>query len=443
MSRHSRTTARAPRTLHVVVVLVVALLVTTGAVVLAASGLLGGGTAAPADRADQEQTVPVPEVTTPEPPPPPPPDVELTVVAAGDVLTHHPVNASARAGDGYDFTPLFAAMQPWVAGADLALCHMEVPVAPAGTAPSGYPMFGAPAEIVTALRDGGWDGCSTASNHSVDRGRAGIEATLDAFDAAGLGHVGTARTAGEAARAQVYELTRPGGTVRVAHLATTYGTNGIPVPADAPWSVTTPVDTEAIVADAKRARDEGADVVLVSVHCCVEYVSDPTDEQQRIATELATSGVVDLLIGHHAHVPQPVVRLDGGPGGDGMWVAYGLGNYVSNQGAHCCSARTDSGLLLTATLHKPADGGPDEGGPARVTGVEWTAVTVDRGSGHRVEPMPSTALEAGVGGLGPAETRARWERVAQVVGDESPERTSPPAPTGPGPVVVPRASSAG
>lgn len=425
--------------LAVLVPAAVGLLVLISAIALAVTGTLGGTTRAEPDE-PSEQVLPVPEPAAPDPPPPPPPDVELTLVAAGDVLTHQPVNSSARTADGYDYAPLFTAMNPWVGGADLALCHLEVPVAPRGSAPSGFPLFGAPVEIVAGLRDAGWDGCSTASNHSVDRGRAGIDETLAAMDAVGLGHVGTARSAEEAHNPQVYELSRPGGTVRVAHLAATYGTNGVALPTDAPWSVNTPIDTEVLVADAARARADGADLVVVSVHCCVEYVSAATDQQQRIAAELAGSGEVDLLIGHHAHVPQPIERLDGGPHGDGMWVAHGLGNYVSNQGAHCCTARTDSGLLLTAAVHKPATGGPDDGGPARVTGVEWTAVTVDRGSGHRVEPMPSTALADGVGGLGPNETRARWERVAEVVGDAAPERTAPVTPSGPGPVVVPRAT---
>lgn len=367
-----------------------------------------------------------------DPTPPTRPTVEVTVVAAGDVLLHSPVNRSARTEDGgYDFTPLLAPLRPWVAGADLALCHLEVPVAPAGTPPSGYPLFGAPAEIARDLRANGWDGCSTASNHSLDRGLPGLVRTLEALDEAGLGHAGTARSGSEAAAPQVYELDREGRTVRVAHLAATYGTNGLPVPGSAPWSVQL-VDTAAIVEQATRARSAGADLVVVSVHCCVEYVSEPTPEQEAIATGLAASGVVDLVIGHHAHVPQPVELLLGGPGGAGMWVAHGLGNMISNQDAACCSARTDSGLLLTATATVPADG------PARVTGAEWTAITVERTGGHRVHPLPSTRTDRPAGILDAAELARRHERVAAVMGTGAPERLAPATPSGPPPRVVPR-----
>ncbi|CAN5378427.1 hypothetical protein BH11ACT1_BH11ACT1_10830 [soil metagenome] len=139
------------------------------------------------------------------------------LAAAGDVLPHLPVLSSARvAGGGYDFSPVLAGLDPWVQGADLALCHLEVPVAPPGTVPSGYLMFATPAEIAAALRTQGCDGCSTASNLSVDRGFAGVTATLDALDAAGLGHVGTARSAIEQSQPQLYTLERAGQKVTVS-----------------------------------------------------------------------------------------------------------------------------------------------------------------------------------------------------------------------------------
>lgn len=371
---------------------------------------------------------------TPTPTPTPPPDAVFTLVATGDVLLHQPVISSGRTADGYDFTPLLDPMTPWVAGADLALCHLEVPVAPDGVTPTGFPMFGAPPEIVDALAANGWDGCSTASNHSIDRGAAGVVATLDALDAAGLGHVGTARTAEEADAPQVYELDREGQTIRVAHIAATYGLNGLSLPADSPW-MTTLIDTDAMIAQATAARDAGADVVVASVHCCVEYVTDPTDRQVEIATALGDSGVVDLLIGHHAHVPQPVERVPGGPHGDGMWVAHGLGNYVSNQAAATMGdARTESGLLLTATFRKPADG------PVTVTDVGWTAVTVDRAAGHRVFPLSAlVAEERSEGTLSVAELRTRRDRVLAAAGDQATERTAPPEPTGPPARVLRRA----
>ncbi|MCL3860180.1 CapA family protein [Actinotalea sp. K2] len=430
MTRHARHATRRPVGRLLVVGALVVATVAGGAAAL--SGLIPSSLATDAVPSDTPSAEEVRPTASPSPTPTPtrPPDAEFTLVAAGDVLLHQPVLRSARTADGgYDFGPLFDPVAPWVAGADLALCHLEVPVAPEGTTPSGYPIFGAPPQIAASLAASGWDGCSTASNHSVDRGVAGVAATLDALDAAGLGHVGTARTAVEGAAPQVYVLERSGQTLRIAQIAATYGTNGMPVPADAPWTVDL-IDTDRLVAQAQAARDAGADVVVASVHCCVEYVSEATEEQVRIATVLADSGVVDLMIGHHAHVPQQIDRLPGGPLGEGMWAAYGLGNFISNQDAECCSARTDSGLLLSASFRKPVDG------PVAVTDVAWTAVTVDRRNGHRVEPLPPALRSGqGVGSLTAAEVEARQARVVEVVGTVARERVEPAQPSGPGPVV--------
>jgi hypothetical protein len=436
VSRHARSERR--RGLPAIGVLVaVALTAGAGVAAAAATGLWPDGGTVAADTPSPSISPTASPSPTPTPTPTPPPDAVLTLVAAGDVLPHLGVVQDARTADGYDFTREMAPVDSWIAGADLAICHMEVPVAPDGVKPSGYPLFGAPAALVPDLKKAGWDGCSTASNHSVDRGEAGLKATLDAFDAAGLGHAGTARTAAEAAEIQMYEFQREGQTVTIAHISATYGTNGMPVPAD--YSVNL-INTDRIIADAKAARAAGADLVVVSIHCCVEYSSEPAAEQVEVAQTLADSGVVDLMIGHHAHVPQPIAHLTGGPDGTGMWVAYGLGNFISNQGAHCCTARTDSGLIFEATIRKPVDG------PARVESVGWTAVTVDLADGHKVEPLSALAAAGeGVGSLSAAEVKARHDRVVAVVGDAAPELLTPPEPSGTPPVekrVTPPAADA-
>ena len=80
-----------------------------------------------------------------------------------------------------------------------------------------------------------------------------------------------------------------------------------------------------MLADAASARRAGADVVIASVHCGTEYTPDPQPAQHAIAAALLDSPDVDLVIGHHAHVVQPLERING------KWVAYGLGNQVAEQ----------------------------------------------------------------------------------------------------------------
>lgn len=368
------------------------------------------------------EPVPAPTTTTePVPTTPEPVEIDFTILAAGDVLPHMPLYASARTGDGYDFRPLLAGIDDWVAGADLSICHMEVPLAPEGQQVSGYPLFGTDRQLVSDLADQGWDACSTASNHSLDRGFAGLARTLDVFDGLGLGHAGTARSDAESAEPQLYEVTVDGIETTVAHVSATYGTNGLPIPADAPWSVQL-IDADELIEQARAARAGGADLVLVSLHDGQEYQQALTAHQEEVAAALAASGEVDMVIGHHAHVPQELARLEGGPGGEGMWVAYGLGNMISNQDSACCAAATSSGLLAIATVHRTDDG------PARIAELEWAGITVDRTGGHRVHVLAD--VPDGVGDLSAAEIEARYERVREAAGTEVPERAAPPTPSG-------------
>jgi hypothetical protein len=124
------------------------------------------------------------------------PPVSFTVAASGDFLIHGPVAARALADGGgsrYDFRPMFGSIRARVEGADLALCHVETPLVP-GPA-RGYPSFRTPPALAGAIRDTGWDACSTASNHSLDAGQYGVRTTLEALDRAGVPHSGTARSA--------------------------------------------------------------------------------------------------------------------------------------------------------------------------------------------------------------------------------------------------------
>jgi poly-gamma-glutamate synthesis protein (capsule biosynthesis protein) len=366
--------------------------------------------------APQVFTTPEPRAEAPDGP------VSFTLVAAGDVLPHGAVVDSAERTGTFTMQPLWGELDPWVSAADLAICHMEVPVAPPGTSPSGFPIFSAPPEMVPALKAQGWDGCSTASNHMVDKGWAGVVASLDAFDAQRMGAVGTAESAEESGQPQMYKVQKGGRYITIAHLSWSYGTNGLPVPADKPWSVNTfnsaAADVSGILAQAQAARDAGADVVVASVHCCTEYTTQPTAAQRALAQNIANSGLVDLVIGHHAHVPQPIEKLAGGPGGKGMWVAYGLGNYISNQDYSTVKhTETASGLLLTATFTVAVDGTVD------VT-AEWTGLTVDRTGGHTLHVISD--IPGGFGNLTAAEVAKRYELLRAAVGTQAPERTTPP-----------------
>jgi poly-gamma-glutamate capsule biosynthesis protein CapA/YwtB (metallophosphatase superfamily) len=125
----------------------------------------------------------------------------FTVAATGDLLIHTGVARQALADGGgrrYAFGPMFASVHSRLAGADLALCHIETPLVPGPV--RGYPSFRTPPALARAVREAGWDACSTASNHSLDAGQHGIGTTLRALDRAGLAHAGTARSPRERRR---------------------------------------------------------------------------------------------------------------------------------------------------------------------------------------------------------------------------------------------------
>ncbi|WP_405465780.1 CapA family protein [Streptomyces anulatus] len=254
----------------------------------------------------------------------------FTLLAAGDVLPHSSVidRAAADAGGaGYDFAPMLAGVAPVVSGADLAFCHMETVYGEEGGPYTGYPSFKSPPEVATALRTTGFDSCSTASNHTLDDGADGVRRTLDALDGAGIRHAGSARTAAEAARPTILPAGPGKGAAKVAHLAYTYGTNDIPLPADRPWTVNL-TDEGRIIEESRAARRAGADVVVLSTHWGTEWQDEPDAAQLELARRLTASADgdrpdIDLIIGTHAHVPQAYEKVNG------TWVVYGMGDQIA------------------------------------------------------------------------------------------------------------------
>ncbi|MDP9778419.1 poly-gamma-glutamate synthesis protein (capsule biosynthesis protein) [Nakamurella flavida] len=267
----------------------------------------------------------------------------VSLVITGDVLLHPDLVDQARVDGGGtpDFFPLLAAQQPYVAGADLAVCHLETPLAPAEGPFHGYPSFSVPPQVLPALVRTGYDACSTASNHTLDRGTEGLDRTLDALDAAGLAHDGSYRTAADAVTPVVLD----GSTGRVGLISVTYGLNGHEP--EEPWRVGR-IDTDAIVAGAARARAAGADLVVVAVHAGTEYEPTPNPEQEQLARELLADPGIDLVYGHHAHVVQPMERIGG------KWAIHGLGNAVAAQSSGADGIQ--EGLLVRVQFSQAADG---------------------------------------------------------------------------------------
>lgn len=260
------------------------------------------------------------------PPQPPGPQRGFTLVASGDVIPYPTIMGQARqdaGGAGYDFRAMFSGVRPVVSAADLAICHMETPYGEPGGPFTGYPTFVSPPQVAQAVKWAGYDSCSTASNHTLDAGAAGVTRTLDALDQAGLRHTGSARSAAEAAKPDLLHA----GSATVAQLSYTYSTNGVPLPDGKPWIVNR-IDPARMIADARAARRAGADVVVLSVHWGTEWQEEPDRQQLEVADRLTRSQSggrpdIDLVIGTHNHVPQAYQKVNG------TWVVYGMGDQVA------------------------------------------------------------------------------------------------------------------
>ncbi len=269
----------------------------------------------------------------------------MTVVGTGDVLIHNSLWIQAQAdGDGImDFSQELAGVRNRVRAADFAICHLETTLAPEGGPYGSYPVFATPPQIVDAIQKTGYDACSTVSNHTLDQGIAGVKRTLDDLDAAGIGHSGTARSKAESTQIALYNV----NGVTVAHLAYAYGFNGYRRPSGQKWCCNV-IDPVRMVSDAQAARAQGAQIVIVSLHAGDENVPTPNTQQQEVVAELARSEQVDLVLGAHVHVVQPVQKV-----GD-MWVVYGMGNLISGQ--YDTWKRNKEGALVSFTFTEETDG---------------------------------------------------------------------------------------
>ena len=249
----------------------------------------------------------------------------VTVVMNGDLLWHNTLwygakeDAQRRGHDGYDFTPLLAGLRPVIASADLAICHEEVPLARPGGPYRNYPLFAAPPQVVRAIAATGYDVCTTASNHSVDQGFAGLKRTLDDLDRAKIAHAGTARTKAESERPTIF-TTRQG--IKIGIVAATVSLNGLPMPKGKPWAVHR-AGAGDLLRQARRARAAGANIVIAAVHGGTEYATREDGQQVALARTLTASPDVDLVYMHHAHVVQPWTKVNK------KWVLYGVGNTVA------------------------------------------------------------------------------------------------------------------
>lgn len=318
------------------------------------------------------------QTATPEPEPAPEPeslpgagpecptDHCVSVAVTGDLLFHEglwsqfaiPTN---EAGENFDFGPLLEGQKAYLDQTDLAICQMETPLAPVGGPYYGYPAFSTPPELAAAVKAVGYDACTTASNHTVDQGTEGLLRTLDGLDAAGIAHTGSYRAEGD----RDVPLIVDANGAKVAILTSTFSLNGLNAEYD--WQVDfrleePRVDPERMIAQAKKAREMGADLVLGVQHIGEEYWSEPTPGQRDLALQLHDSGLFDFVYQHHAHAVQPLENYNG------KWILYGTGNTISESAAP--AQQVNNEFLMTRVQFAK-----QEDGTWSTNDVAWNAAT--------------------------------------------------------------------
>jgi poly-gamma-glutamate synthesis protein (capsule biosynthesis protein) len=264
----------------------------------------------------------VPAFEAPEIPRPLEPDY-LSLVAAGDNLFHdrmfNPVNGT------YPFDAYYRGIKFLIRPADIAFINQETVLGEPGSTYSGYPLFNTPQALGDTLIGVGFDVVNQATNHIMDQGERGVLATMDYWDAhPEVSYLGIHRTKG--LRETPYRIVER-NNIRLGFLSYTFGTNGLPLPAGKPWMVSL-IDTELMAREIDALRPL-CDFLIVSMHWGEEYRHLPTARQRELAAFLATH-YVDMVLGHHPHVIEPieyVPRPDGGT----MLCYYSLGNFLSAQ----------------------------------------------------------------------------------------------------------------
>ena len=262
----------------------------------------------------------------------------------GDLMCHSTqFNYAKVDADSFDFTGVFREVKSYLSEADLTIGNLETVIAGKENGYSGYPYFNAPDDFVYALKDAGLDLLITANNHALDQGWDGVKRTIDVINENKIHRTGTFTSQEDQDSIRIFQI----NSIKIAILAYSENTNGVSIP-KGKYFIINLIDEERIKQDILLARNKNVDLVLVHLHYGPEYNREPSDYQNEIVRKIIEAGA-DIIIGGHPHVIQPFeyfptnnTKLDSG------FVAYSLGNFISNQRWRY----SDAGVILNIQISK-------------------------------------------------------------------------------------------
>ena len=265
--------------------------------------------------------------------------MEASIVMIGDALMHMPVVGAYKTSSGYNFDNIFKYVGPIVEKYDLKYYNQETILGGTSLGLSGYPQFNSPQEVGDAFVKAGFNLVSLATNHTMDNYYRTNGKSITNSVNYWKKHKDTVIAAGsylsEEDRDEV--IIREVNGIKYGFLSYTEQTNGLPVPKSYLCNV---YDENQVKKDVLKYRDK-VDVLLVAMHWGEEYTNTPTSGEREKAKYLASLGV-DIIIGCHPHVIQPMSYIDN------TLVIYSLGNFVSNQSGY----NKQTGLMASANIVK-------------------------------------------------------------------------------------------
>ena len=270
---------------------------------------------------------------------------EISFLFMGDIMGHGPQIRAAwqDSAQKYDYNEVFSPLKELISSVDFAVANLEVTLA--GAPFDGYPQFSSPDNLAVSCKNNGVDVLVTANNHSCDRTNKGVIRTVKTLDQLSILHTGT--FANNKLRDSLNLLILKKNGISVGLLNYTYGTNGMPFFSPAYVNI---LDSALIKKDILRAKSKAIDKLIVFVHWGAEYQDFPNKFQKNYNSYLESLGV-DIVIGSHPHVLQPMIYQGDSTNRKEFLTVYSLGNFVSNQRER----RKDGGAMFRLSFKRTSD----------------------------------------------------------------------------------------
>ena len=298
-------------------------------------------------------------------------EYKTNLVMVGDALIHGLVYQTAnKYADykGYDFKPMLKYTKEIVEDYDLAYYNQETILGGTELGLSTYPMFNSPYEVGDAFLDAGFNLVSLATNHTLDRGEKAILNSRNYWNSKKEQVIAAGSYSSEEERDEV--IVKESNGIKYGFLSYTVQTNGLTIPSGKNYLVNV-YSKEKVKEDVEKYRDK-VDLLMVAMHWGEEYMTYPVNSQKEIAKYLASLGV-DIIIGCHPHVVQPIDFIDN------TLVVYSLGNFVSSQ----VGVERLTGLMASTDIIKTEYHGKST---LQFDNVMGTLIFTDRNNGYIVYP---------------------------------------------------------